>query len=151
LERKPFVLNLPFREPQQSDALKDFQSEFLSSHNIDFPNLVSKNHDDQYVWVYDFDDKILAVLSFTDTSSDFYMDVVATNELFKQLCNETHPGFSLFSLLEDLSPSFNYSQIRLDSTSDRVEYWKRNGYELTGMPSANPIWGKLYPMTKKLA
>ena len=40
--------------------------------------------------------------------------------------------------------------IRLDSVSDRIEYWKRQGYELTGTPSFIEKWGALYPMEKKL-
>jgi len=150
LARKKFVLNLPFREVNPSDSKKTFRSKFLSEHGISFANLVEENQNDKYVWIYELEDQILAVLSFLDIDSFFYMDIVAINESFKSICDEVHPGFSLFSLLEDLSPAFGYSKIRLDSTSERIEYWKSYGYEMIGMPSSNDKWGKLFPMEKNL-
>jgi len=150
MARKKFILNLPFREATPSDVEKNFQSKFLSSHGITFGDIVKENQNDKHVWVYELDEKILAVLSFVDTEWLFYMDLVAINELFKSLCDEVHPGFSLFSLLEDLSPGFGYSKIRLDATTKRVDYWKDHGYIMIGMPSSNSKWGKLFPMEKNL-
>lgn len=150
MTRKNFNLNPPFREIRNVDALKEFKSEFLETHGIDFVNLPNENKDDKYVWVYDLDDKILAVLSFLDTSTHFFMDVVFNNDLWTELCNEVHPGFSLFSMLEDLSPNFDYHKILLDSTDDRLDYWKHHGYQHRGMPYSKPKWGKLYPMQKDL-
>jgi len=114
-------------------------------------SLVDENKDDKHVWVYDFDGKILGIFSFIDVNSCFYMDVIASNELFPELCDETRPGFSLFSTLEDIARNLGHSYIRLDSVSYRVEYWKSYGYQVSGMPKFVEKWGQLYPMEKNLA
>ena len=148
--RKNFGLNPPFREIKPSDTTKEFESEFLDFVGITLTSFVEENKDDKYVWVYELEENILAVLSFLDMDSYFFMDIVAVNESFPDLNQEVHPGYSLFNLLEDLSPKFNYSTIRLDSTSERVSYWKKNGYEIIGMPASVNKWGKLFPMEKRL-
>ena len=151
MSQKDFGLNPPFREIEDSDAEREFKSDFLSSHDITLSSLVEDNKTDgKHVWVYELEGKILAVLSFQDMGSYFYMDIVAINDLFPELCDEVHPGYSLFSLLEDVSPNFGYSTIRLDSTDERVSYWKGHDYELIGMPSSSDKWGQLFPMEKKL-
>lgn len=151
LARKIFKLNEPFREITFNDTKKPFQNEFLEKAGITITAFVNENHDDKHVWVYDFDGKILAVLSFLDTGSCFYMDVLGKNRLHDDISDDLKPGFSLVKLLEDLSPKFGYSIIKLESTSNRVEYWKSQGYKITGMPSQNDKFGQLFSMEKRFS
>lgn len=150
LARKIFKLNEPYREITPADAKKPFQNEFLEKAGITLAVFVKENHDDKHVWVYDFDGKILAVLSFLDTDSCFYMDILGKNRLHDDISIDLKPGYSLVKLLEDLSPKFGYPMIKLDSTANRVEYWKTLGYRISGTPSWNEKFGQLFPMEKKL-
>lgn len=122
LTRKIFKLNEPFQEITYDDTKKPFRNELLEKAGITLTVFVKENHDDKYVWAYDFDGKILAVLSFLDTGSCFYMDVLGKNRLHDDISDDLKPGFSLVKLLEDLSPKFGYTVIKLESTSNRVEY-----------------------------
>jgi hypothetical protein len=151
LARKIFKLNEPFREITSDDTKKPFRNEFLEKAGITLTAFVKENHDDKYVWVYDFDGKILAVLSFLDTGSCFYMDVLGKNRLHDDISDDLKPGFSLVRLLEDLSPKFGYAMIKLESTSNRVEYWKSQGYKITGTPSLSAKFGQLFSMEKRLS
>lgn len=150
MQRKDFKLNEPYREIIAADKEKEFDNDFLANVGITLASLADQNKDDRYVWVYDLEGKILGILTFLDMESYFYMDMVANNRLWQNLCDELKPGFSLFKTLEDLSPIFGYSKIRLDSVSYRVDYWKSHGYEVVGMPQFKEKWGNLYPMEKKL-
>ena len=116
MARKIFKLNEPYREITPGDAKKPFQNEFLEKAGITLTVFVKENRDDKHVWVYDFEGKILAVLSFLDTDSYFYMDVLGKNRLYDDISVDLKPGYSLVKLLEDLSPKFGYTliKIRLD-------------------------------------
>lgn len=83
--------------------------------------------------VYDFDGRVLAVLAFVDFDSYFHMDLIITNESEQDLCDQVHPEYSLYSLLEDFAVKFGHSRVRLDSIVDRVECWKSYRYEITGI------------------
>jgi len=150
LTRRTFNINEPFREIMPEDTQKEFRSGLLDALGISLKSLVDENHDDKHVWVYDADDKILGVLSFIDLGTEIYADIVSDNKLFPELCGESKPGRSLYVLLEDLSASIGISTIRMDSISDRVDYWtKHHGFEMTGMPHQGKL-GQVYPMEKKL-
>lgn len=151
MKRRSFLLNPPFREIKDSDNTIKFESELLDIIGINLDTLAKGNKDDKHVWVYDFDGKILAILSFLDVGSYFHMDVVAINESEQELCKEVHPGYSLFSLLENFAVKLGHTKIRLDSISERVEYWKSYGYEMTGIGHADDKLGKIYPMEKRLS
>ncbi|MBI5378356.1 MAG: hypothetical protein HZA82_07010 [Thaumarchaeota archaeon] len=79
------------------------------------------------------------------------MDVLGKNRLHDDISDEIKPGFSLVKLLEDLSPKFGYSMLKLESTSNRVEYWKSQGYKITGTPSQSDKFGQLFSMEKRLS
>jgi pyruvate carboxylase len=113
-------------------------------------NLVKENREEKHVWVYDVEGKILAVLVFVDFDSYFHIDLVVTNESEQKLCDQVHPGYSLFSLLEDFAIKFGHTRIRLDSIADRVEYWKSHGYVITGIGYNVENLGRIYPMEKTL-
>lgn len=151
MTRKTFRLNEPYREITPDDAKKPFRNELLEKAGITPDMLVKENHDDKYVWVYDFEGNLLAVLTFLDTGSCFYMDVLGKNRMYDDISNDLKPGYSLVKLLEDLSPKFGYTIIKLDSPTNRVEYWKDQGYKISGTPSWNETFGQLFPMEKKLS
>lgn len=148
--RRQFLLNFPFREITLSDSSAKFTSSLLDAIGISFNHLIKENKDEKHVWVYNFDGKILAVLSFLDAGSYFHMDLVTINESEQELCDEIHPGYSLFALLEEFAKKFGHVKIRLDSIGDRIEYWKFHGYKIIGVGHADENLGQIYPMEKNL-
>lgn len=150
MKRRSFLLNTPFREISPSDSSTKFHSSLLSIIETDLGKLAGENREEKHVWVYDLDGKILAVLSFLDIGLYFHMDLVAVNESEQDLCDEVHPGYSLFTLLEDFAIKFGHAKIRLDSVADRVMYWKSHGYQMTGIGHSDKRLGQIYPMEKQL-
>ncbi|MFZ1077958.1 MAG: hypothetical protein WAN47_11075 [Nitrosotalea sp.] len=149
LERKKFKLNLPYREILSTDISHDFDNELLSAKNITLQKLYIENKDNYHVWVFESDSKILAFLSFVDEGDHFHIDMIAVNRIHDKLCDEIHPGYSLFTLLELVSLQFGYSKITLNSVQNRIGYWKSNGYEIIGPSEFSNVWGMLTPMEKK--
>lgn len=150
LERKIFRLNLPYREILSTDMQHDFDNELLLVKNITLKKLYAENKDNYHVWVFEFDDKVLAFLTFVDEGDHFHIDMIAVNRIHDKLCDELRPGYSLFTLLEIVSLQFGYSKITLNSVQNRIEYWKLNGYEITGPAEFSNVWGMLTPMEKKI-
>lgn len=150
MERKPFRLNEPIREIDPQDILKNFSNNKLDSLGISLKTLNAENHDDKFVWVHEANEKILGVMSFLDFGTYFQIDILAKNHLEPELCDAVKPGYSLFKVLEDESVRLGYDTIRVDSASERVEYWKKYGYEIIGMPQNCEGWGEVFPMEKKL-
>lgn len=150
MKRRSFLLNPPFRQIIASDSSAKFESSLLDAIGISLANLIKENKDDKHIWVYDFDGKILAVFSFLDVGTYFHMDLITINESEQKLCNEVHPGYSLFTLLEDYAVKFGHTKIRLDSIGERVEYWKSHGYQIIGMGHVDDKLGQIYPMEKQL-
>lgn len=150
LERKRFRLNLPYREILSTDVQHDFDNELLFAKNITLQKLYTENKDNYHVWVFEFDGKVLAFLTFVDEDDHFHIDMIAVNRIHHKLCDEIHPGYSLFTLLELVSLQFGYSKITLNSVQNRIKYWKSNGYEITGPAEFGNVWGMLTPMEKKI-
>ncbi|MGI0047659.1 MAG: hypothetical protein ACREBB_10815 [Nitrosotalea sp.] len=150
MERKKFKLNLPYREILPTDVGHDFDNELLVAKNITLEKLYTENKHNYHVWIYELDDKILSFLSFADEGTHFHIDIVAVNRMHDELCNEVHPGYSLFTLLEMVSSQFGYHKITLNSVENRIKYWESNGYQISGPSEFSNMWGMLTPMEKKI-
>ena len=147
--RRKFVLNLPFREINPSDADQSFANELQPVNHIDLSYLVDLNTGNRYILVYELDGKVLAFLTFLDRGDHFHLDLVEVNRLHDEY-KTIRPGFLLITLLENLSKSSGHSTITLHSIQERIQYYHNLGYEVTGEPVLNPDYGPLTPMMKIL-
>ena len=145
LSRKQFVLNPPFREINSSDASKEFANELYPINNIDLAYLVEQNIKNRYVFVYDFNDRVLGFIVFIDMDDHFYLDLVEVNQLYPE---SSGVGYMLIKLLENLAKRENYSRITLFSTENRIAYYQNLGYEITGESVQDQNYGSLTPMQK---
>ncbi len=148
MQRKSFKLNLPYREIVLADTYHDFDNELLHAKDITLKKLYTENKQNYHVWIYELDGKILAFLSFVDEDTHFHIDIVAVNRMYDKLCNEVHPGYSLFMLLEMISLQFGYHKITLNSVQNRIKYWESNDYKISGPSEFSNTWGMLTPMEK---
>lgn len=151
MARRTFTINEPFREIQQGDSIKEFESKLLTACESTLISLGLDNQGDKHVWVYDVNDKILGVLVFIDRGTEFYVDVVSNNfTIPKSVLHETKPGGSLYQVMEDVAVANKVSKITLDSIPDRVSYWQTQfGFKLSGTPFAGKFC-RLFPMEKKI-
>ncbi|MBI5378443.1 MAG: GNAT family N-acetyltransferase [Thaumarchaeota archaeon] len=104
------------------------------------------NIDDQYVIVYEIDDKILGFMTFLDQGDHLHLDLIERNELIEE---SRGVGFNLMMLLEIIASIFGYSRITLYSTQENIKYYQRLGYEIIGSSFDNPEYGSLTPMEKR--
>jgi hypothetical protein len=149
--RRIFNLNEPFREIKKEDSFKPFESKLLTACGSTLSSMYLENKDDKYVWVYDVNDEILAVISFLDRDKEFYVDLVSNNfSIPKNILSQTKPGSSLYQILEDVARMNSISKITLDSVPEMIDYWK---IEFDFKQIGDPFTGKfckLYPMSKNL-
>lgn len=149
MSRKQFVLNLPFREINQSDADQPFVNELQPINHIDLSHLTDRNVGNRHVFVYDLDGKVLAFITFLDRNDHFHLDLVEVNRLHQE-SRVVKPGFMLITLVENLSKQFGHSRITLHSIQDRLPYYRNLGYEVTGDAMPDHNYGPLTPMEKAL-
>jgi len=151
LSRRTFNINEPFREIQEEDSVKQFESKLLIACGSTLNSLSLDNQGDKHVWVYDANDEILGVLVFIDHGTEFYVDMVSNNfTIPKSVLHETKPGSSLYQIMEDVAVMNGVSKITLDSIPDRVSYWQTQfGFKLSGTPSVGKFC-RLFPMEKKI-
>ena len=149
MSRRKFVLNLPFREINPSDADQPFANELQPVNHIDLSYLVDLNTGNRYILVYELDGKVLAFMTFLDRGDHFHLDLVEVNRLHDEY-KTIRPGFLLITLLENLSKSSGHSTITLHSIQARIPYYHNLGYEVTGEPVLNPDYGPLTTMMKTL-
>jgi predicted GNAT family N-acyltransferase len=147
--RKNIQLELPLRFIDSDDTRKQFQNELSPVNNIDLNDLVLENHDNQYTIVYDFHDQVLAFVVLWDHGDHFELRLVEANRLYP---TELHPGTILIKAIDDISRQFGYQKIVLDSTSNRVSYYKNLGYveDELNEPFHVDGYGVLVPMIKWL-
>lgn len=149
MSREEFVLNLPFREINQSDGGQPFANELQPINHIDLSYLIDVNVGNRHVFVYDLDGKILGFMTFLDRGDHFHLDLVEVNRLHAE-SKEVKPGFMLISLLENLSRQFGHSRIALHSTQNNIPYYCILGYEVVGDAFQHADYGLLTPMEKSL-
>jgi hypothetical protein len=150
LNRRKFIINEPFREINQDDSFKRFESKLLTSCGSTLSSLHNENKDNYHVWVYDTND-ILGVIAFSDRRTEFHINVVSNNfSIPENILNETNPGSSLYQILEDIAIVNGVLRITLDSIPSRTGYWHDQfGFELTGTPFTGKFC-QLFPMAKNL-
>jgi len=150
LPRRIFNINEPFREIKYKDSTKQFESRLLTACGSTLVSLNLENQNDDHVWVYDANNEILGVIGFTDHGTEFHVEVVSNNfAIPKLVLHETKPGSSLYQTMEDVARMNQVSKITLDSIPDRVDYWKKFGFQSTGN-SFDGKFCKLFPMEKKI-
>lgn len=150
MTRRIFSLNEPFREIQNQDTTKTFQSKLLDACGATLASMIEENIDSTHVWVYDANDEILAVLAFEDLEDEFHIEIISNNfAISEYVLEESKPGSSLYEVMEDLARKNNISKITLDSIPDRVGYWRNYGFKQTGIPFDGKFC-KLFPMEKNL-
>lgn len=147
MSRIDFVLNLPFREINQSDAKQPFANELQPINHIDLSYLIDANIGNRYVFVYDLDGKILGFITFLDRNDHFHLDLVEVNRMHAE-SRIVKPGFLLITLLENLSRRLDRSRITLHSTQNNISYYRSLGYVVIGEAFQHPDYGPLIPMEK---
>ncbi|MGI0088416.1 MAG: GNAT family N-acetyltransferase [Nitrosotalea sp.] len=146
MTRKALDLNPPYREIEYPDGKKEFWNRLTPKNQIDLSCLVDMNVGDQYVIVYEIDEKILGFMTFLDQGDHLHLDLIERNELIE----ESHGvGFNLMMLLEIIASNFEHSRITLSSTQENIQYYQALGYKIIGSSFDIPDYGSLTPMEKR--
>lgn len=149
IPRKDILVELPFREILSKDADQEFYNELFPKNRVDLSFLADKNTHNRHVLVYDFDGKVLGFMTFLDMGDHFHLDLVENNRLFHETALYK-PGSQFIMLLDGVSREFGYGRITLNSVQDRVLYYEKHGFEISGASYADPSYGLQMPMTKQV-
>jgi hypothetical protein len=93
-------------------------------------------------------DRILGLIYFIVFDDHVYLGTIGRNVAVQY---EGSVGQKLMRLLENLTRQLKRSEIKLDSLDTSVSWYDdKLGYEESGQPYSDGIWGVLTPKVKRL-
>ncbi|SMD30650.1 Acetyltransferase (GNAT) family protein [Picrophilus oshimae DSM 9789] len=79
-------------------------------------------------------------------NSPFHVELISVDQRFQK----RGLGTSMLHLAEKIALKYGFTEIRLDSVEDKVEFYRDLGYTEYGEMFYDYEWGNLQPMKKKI-